>query len=99
MQQLLDEGSKTEDRIGVVSAEIQKLKGQLAVLESEQSTLLDTFKNQLEEVKKADQELEQTGSQLVSSHTTLAEPDRLFTTMQTYHSRIISLVKDLNLLR
>lgn len=58
IQQLLDEGSKTEERIGVVTAEIQKLEGQLAVLKAEQSTLLGTLKQQIAEVKQANLELE-----------------------------------------
>ncbi|XP_050146329.1 uncharacterized protein LOC126621788 isoform X2 [Malus sylvestris] len=86
VDKLMNDGSLTKERIGVVTAEIQKLEEQLVVLKAEQATLLDTLENQIEEVKKINSELEHSRSQLANSHTVLAEPNRIFTIMQTYHS-------------
>ncbi|KAM0970904.1 hypothetical protein ACFX14_018847 [Malus domestica] len=82
----MDEGLLTKERIGVVTSEIQKLEEQLSVLKAKQATLLGTLKHQIEEVKKSNIELEHTRSQLANSNTVLAEPGRIFTIMQTYHS-------------
>ena len=82
----------------MVTSEIQKLEEQLIVLKAEQTTLLGTLKHQIEKVKKSNVELEHTKSQLANSNTILAEPGRIFTIMQTYHSRIITLSKDVKLL-
>ncbi|KAM1285136.1 hypothetical protein ACFX2J_027738 [Malus domestica] len=97
-QLLMNEGSVTKERIGIVTSEIQKLEEQLAVLKVEQTTLLGTFKHQIEEVKKLNLELEHARSQLVGSNTVLAEPGRILTIMQTFHSRIITLGEDVDLL-
>lgn len=76
----------------MVSFDIQKLEEQLAVLKAEQATLLSKLQQQIEEVKKANMELEDAESQLINSSTILAKPTRIFTLMQTYYSRIISLL-------
>ncbi|KAM2945855.1 hypothetical protein COP2_028720 [Malus domestica] len=94
----MDEGLLTKERIRVVTSEIQKLDEQLVALKAEQATFLGTLKNQIEEVKKLNLELEHTRSQIVNSHTVLAEPSRIFAIMQTYHSRIITLSEDVKLL-
>ncbi|KAB2608814.1 TMV resistance protein N-like [Pyrus ussuriensis x Pyrus communis] len=98
IQQLVDEGSATKEMIKVVTFEIQKLKEQLAALKAEQTTLLSKLHQQTEEVKKANLEMKDAESQLASSNTVLAEPTRMFTIMQTYHSRIITLGEDVTLL-
>ena len=41
-------------------------------------------------------ELEDAESQLIHNSTVLAEPTRIFTLMQTYYSRIITLVEDVH---
>ncbi|KAB2632540.1 TMV resistance protein N-like [Pyrus ussuriensis x Pyrus communis] len=94
IQQLVDKGSVTEEKIKVVTSEIQKLEKQLVVLKAEQEALLGTLKQQIEEVQKANLELEHSKSQLVNISTIT----RIFTTMQTYYSRIITLGEDVNLL-
>ncbi|KAB2631320.1 TMV resistance protein N-like [Pyrus ussuriensis x Pyrus communis] len=97
-QQLVDEGSATEERIKVMTSEMQKLEEYLAVLKAEQTILLSKLRQQIEEVKKANLEMEDVESQLVNSSTVLAKPSRIFIIMQTYHSRIITLGEDVNLL-
>ncbi|KAM1008708.1 hypothetical protein ACFX2A_005217 [Malus domestica] len=94
----MDESLQTKERIRVVTSEIQKLEEQLVALKAEQATLLDTLENQIEGVEKSNSELEHARSQLVNSHTFLAEPNRIFAVMQTYHSRIIILCEDVNFL-
>ncbi|KAM1160148.1 hypothetical protein ACFX19_033798 [Malus domestica] len=98
VERLMNDGSLTKERIGVVTSEIQKLEEQLVVLKAEQANLLDTLENQTEEVKKTNSELEHSRYQLANSHTVLAEPSRIFTIKQTYHSRIITLSEDVKLL-
>lgn len=71
----------TEERIKVVTSEIQKLEEQITVLKAEHATLIGTLKQQIEEVKRENLELEHTESQLVNNNTILAEPTRIFTTM------------------
>ncbi|KAM2527933.1 hypothetical protein TB1_025132 [Malus domestica] len=94
----MEESMQTKERIEVVSSEIQKLERQLMILKAEQTTLLDNLEQQIEGVEKATSELEQTKSELVNSHTVLAEPNRIFTIMRTYHSRIITLCEDVKFL-
>ncbi|KAM1271982.1 hypothetical protein ACFX2J_032734 [Malus domestica] len=98
VKRLINDGSLTKARIGVVTSEIQKLEEQLVVLKAEQATLLDTLENQIEEVKKSNSDLEHSRSQLANSLTVLAEPSRIFAIMQTYHSRIITMSEDVRLL-
>ncbi|KAM1207841.1 hypothetical protein ACFX2J_013571 [Malus domestica] len=98
LQQLVDEGSSMEDRIIVVVAEIQKLEEQLLALKAEQMTLSSKLYKKLEEVKKVNHEVEESEAQLANSNIALEEPGRIFTIMQTYHSRIAALAKDVNLL-
>ena len=98
IQQLVDEGSATEERIKVVTSEIQKIEEQLAVLKAEQITLLSKLHQQIKKVMKANLEMEDAESQLANSSTILTEPTRIFTNMQTYYSKIITLGEDVNLL-
>ncbi|XP_050141119.1 uncharacterized protein LOC126617104 [Malus sylvestris] len=98
VSRLMEESMQTKERIEVVSSEIQKLERQLMILKAEQTTLLDNLEQQIEGVEKATLELEQTKSELVNSHTVLAEPNRIFTIMRTYHSRIITLCEDVKFL-
>ncbi|KAM2917187.1 hypothetical protein FF1_046022 [Malus domestica] len=98
VSRLMEESMQTKERIEVVSSEIQKLERQLMILRAEQTTLLDNLEQQIEGVEKATSELEQTKSELVNSHTVLAEPNRIFTIMRTYHSRIITLCEDVKFL-
>ncbi|XP_050125767.1 uncharacterized protein LOC126603047 [Malus sylvestris] len=98
VDRLMDESLRTKERVKVVTSEIQKLEEQLVALKAEQATLLDTLENQIEGVEKSNSELEHTRSQLVNSHTVLAEPSRIFAIMQTYHSRIGTLSEDVNFL-
>ncbi|KAM1636509.1 hypothetical protein ACFX14_014457 [Malus domestica] len=88
------ESLQTKERVRVVTSKIQELEEQLVALKEEQATLLDTLENQIEGVEKSNSELEHARSQLVNIHTVLAEPSRIFTIMQTYHSRIITLCED-----
>ncbi|KAB2602772.1 TMV resistance protein N-like [Pyrus ussuriensis x Pyrus communis] len=85
IQQLVDEGSTTEETIKVVSSEIQRLEEQITMLRAEQVTILGKLQQQIEEVKKANMELENAESQLINNST-------------TYHSRIITLGEYVNLL-
>ncbi|KAM2876548.1 hypothetical protein COP2_019535 [Malus domestica] len=98
LQQLMDEGSATEEMINAVSSDIKNLEEQFVVLKTEHATLLGKLQQQIEEVKKANMELEDAESQLINSNTVLAEPSRIFTLMQTYYSRIINLGEDIHLL-
>ncbi|TQE14359.1 hypothetical protein C1H46_000278 [Malus baccata] len=98
VNRLMEESMQTKERVKVVSSEIQKLEEQLIALKAEQATLLDTLEHQIEGVEEATSELEQAKSQLVNSHTVLAEPSRIFAIMRTYHSRIITLCEDVNIL-
>ncbi|KAM2622958.1 hypothetical protein TB2_027524 [Malus domestica] len=98
VNRLMEESMQTKERVKVVSSEIQKLEKQLIVLKAEQATLLDTLEQQIEGVEKATSELEQDKSELVNNHTILAEPNRIFTIMRTYHSRIITLCEDVKFL-
>ncbi|KAB2618420.1 TMV resistance protein N-like [Pyrus ussuriensis x Pyrus communis] len=91
-------GTATEERINVVTSEIQKLEEQLVVLKAKQTTILSQLYQQIEEVKKANLEMEDAESQLANNNIVLAESTRIFTIMQTYHSQIISLGEDVNLL-
>ena len=68
------------------------------MLKTEHATLLGKLQQQIEEVKKANKELEDAESQLINSSTVLAEPTRIFTLMQTYYSKIITLGEDVHLL-
>ncbi|KAM1554743.1 hypothetical protein FF1_007308 [Malus domestica] len=94
----MEESMQTKERVKVVSSEIQKLEEQLIALNAERATLLDTLEHQIEGVEEATSELEQAKSELVNSHTILAEPSRIFTIMRTYHSRVITLCKDVKFL-
>ncbi|XP_050133239.1 uncharacterized protein LOC126609352 [Malus sylvestris] len=98
VSRLMEESMQTKERIEVVSSEIQKLERQLMILKAEQTTLLDNLEQHIEGVEKVTSELEQTKSELVNSHTVLAEPNRIFTIMRTYHSRIITLCEDVKFL-
>ncbi|KAM1977743.1 hypothetical protein FF1_014284 [Malus domestica] len=94
----MEESLQTKEMVRVVTSKIQQLEEQLVALKAEQATLLDTLENQIEGVEKSNSELERARSQLVNIHTVLAEPSRIFTIMQTYHSRIITLYEDVNFL-
>ncbi|KAM1241858.1 hypothetical protein ACFX2J_047009 [Malus domestica] len=98
VNRLMGESMQTKERVKVISSEIQKLEEQLVALKEEQTTLLDTLEHQIEGVEKATSELKQAKSQLVNHHTVLAEPNRIFTIMRTYHSRIITLCEDVKFL-
>ncbi|CAN6587049.1 unnamed protein product [Malus baccata var. baccata] len=98
LQQLVDEGSFMEDRIRVVAVEIQKLEEQHSTLKAEQMTLSSKLYKKLEKVKKVNHEVEESEAQLANSNMALEEPGRIFTIMQTYHSMIAVLAKDVNLL-
>ncbi|XP_009353190.2 uncharacterized protein LOC103944450 [Pyrus x bretschneideri] len=98
LQQLVEEGSSMEDRIIVVVAEIQKLEEQLSALKAEQMTLSSKLYKKMEEVKKVNHEVEESEAQLANNNIALEEPGCIFTIMQTYHSRIAALAKDVNLL-
>ncbi|KAM1094619.1 hypothetical protein FF1_009605 [Malus domestica] len=97
LQKLVDEGLAIEDRIMVVLAEIEKLNEQLSALKAEQITLLSKLYQKFEEVKKVNQEVENSEAQLANNNMYLEEPSRIFTIMQTYHSRITALAKDVKL--
>ncbi|KAB2610472.1 TMV resistance protein N-like [Pyrus ussuriensis x Pyrus communis] len=90
--------SSTEERIKMVSSDIQKLEEQLAVLKAEHVTLLSKLQQQIEGVKKANMELEDVESQLINNNIVLVEPTRIFTLMQTYYPRIITLGENVHLL-
>ncbi|KAM2066607.1 hypothetical protein ACFX1T_043061 [Malus domestica] len=98
VNRLMEESMQTKEMVKMVSSEIQKLEEQLIALKAEQATLLDTLEHQIEGVEKATSELEQAKSQLVNSHTVLAEPSRIFAIIRTYHSRIITLCEDVKFL-
>ncbi|KAB2628832.1 TMV resistance protein N-like [Pyrus ussuriensis x Pyrus communis] len=98
IQQLVDEGLATEDRIKVATSENQKLEEQLDVMKVEQVTLLSKLHQQVEKVKKANLEMEDAESQLSNNNNVLVEPTKIFTIMLTYYSRIITLGEDVNLL-
>ncbi|XP_070674746.1 uncharacterized protein [Malus domestica] len=98
VNRLMGESMQTKERVKVISSEIQQLEEQLVALKEEQATLLYTLEHQIEGVEKATSELEQAKSQLVNHHTVLAEPNRIFTIMRTYHSRIITLCEDVKFL-
>ncbi|XP_018502252.1 uncharacterized protein LOC108867029 [Pyrus x bretschneideri] len=98
LQQLVEEGSSMEDRIIVVVAEIQELEEQLSALKAEQMTLSSNLYKKIKEVKKVNHEVEESETQLANSNIALEEPGCIFTIMQTYHSRIAALAKDVNLL-
>ncbi|KAM2084315.1 hypothetical protein ACFX1R_022163 [Malus domestica] len=98
VKRLMEESMQTKERVKVVSSEIQKLEEQLIALKAERATLLDTLEHQIEGVEEATSELEQAKSELVNSHSILAEPSRIFTIMRTYHSRVITLCKDVKFL-
>ncbi|KAB2626278.1 hypothetical protein D8674_017938 [Pyrus ussuriensis x Pyrus communis] len=87
LQQLVEEGSAMEDRIMVVDAEIQKLEEQLSALKN------------IEEVKRVNLEVEDVEAQLANSNIALEELGQIFTIMQTYHSRIAALAKDVSLIK
>ncbi|KAB2600392.1 hypothetical protein D8674_010663 [Pyrus ussuriensis x Pyrus communis] len=96
-KQLVEERSAREDRIMVIVAEIQKLEQQLFALKAEQITLSSKLYKKIEEVKKVNQQVEDSESQLANSNIALEEPSRIFTIMQTYHSRIAALAKNVKL--
>lgn len=52
----------------------------------------------IKEVKRVNYEVEESEAQLANSNIALEEPGRIFTIMQTYHSRLAALAKDVNLL-
>lgn len=52
----------------------------------------------IEEVKRVNHEVEKFKAQLTNSNIALEESGRIFTIMQTHHSRIVVLAKDVNLL-
>lgn len=49
-------------------------------------------------MKKVNQEVEDSEAQLANINIYLEEPGMIFTIMQTYHSRIVALAKDVKLL-
>lgn len=49
-------------------------------------------------MKRVNQEVEDSEAQLANNNIVLEELGRIFTIMQTYHSRIAALVRDVNLL-
>ncbi|KAM1876701.1 hypothetical protein ACFX14_044098 [Malus domestica] len=81
-----------------VSSEIERLEEQLSVLKAEQATLTNQPHQKIEEVKKVNVEIEDAEAQLANSSIALEKPGRIFTIMQTYHSRIAALAKDVKLL-
>ncbi|KAB2599987.1 S2-RNase [Pyrus ussuriensis x Pyrus communis] len=85
LQQLVENGLTMEDKIKVVAFEIQTLEEQL-------------FPFKIEEVKRVNQEVEDSKAQLDNNNIALEEPGKIFTIMQTYHSRMAALARDLKLL-
>lgn len=81
----------------VVAAEIQKLEEQLSALKAKQMTLSSKLYNKTEQVKKVNQEVEESEAQLANINIALEELSCIFTILQTYHSRIVTLAKDVNL--
>lgn len=74
----------------VVAAEIQKLEEQLSTLKAEQMILSSRLYKKIEKVEGLE-------AQLAKNNIALDEPRRIFTIMETYHSRIAALAKDVNL--
>ncbi|KAB2597450.1 TMV resistance protein N-like [Pyrus ussuriensis x Pyrus communis] len=93
---LMDKGSAIKERIKVVTSEIQRLEEQLTMLRAKQRAILSKLHQQIEEIKKENSELEYVESQLVNSSTVLVELTRIFTIIQTYRSRIVTLGEDVN---
>ncbi|KAM1758052.1 hypothetical protein ACFX11_007222 [Malus domestica] len=62
-----------EDKIMVVTFEIQKLEEQLSTMKAEQITLLRKLYQKIKEVKKVNQEVEDSKAQLANSNITLEE--------------------------
>ncbi|KAM2616307.1 hypothetical protein TB2_030724 [Malus domestica] len=98
LQQLEEEGSAMEDMIVVVESEIQKLEEQVSTLKAEKITLASQLYKKIKEVKKVNQEVEDSEAQLANNNMYLEEPGWIFTIMQTYYSRISALAKDVKLL-
>ncbi|KAB2615714.1 hypothetical protein D8674_022302 [Pyrus ussuriensis x Pyrus communis] len=87
-----------EDQIMVVAIKIQKLEEQLSALKAEQITLSSKLYKKIKELKRVNHEVEESEAQLANSNIALEELGRIFTIMQTYHHRIDTLAKDVNLL-
>ena len=87
-----------EERFSVVDSEIQCLEEQLSSLKAEKAIIADRLSQKVEEMEKTSHEIEDSSDQLVNSHMCLGEPNRIFTIMQTYFSRVIALAKDVKLL-
>ncbi|KAM1543859.1 hypothetical protein ACFX1Z_013475 [Malus domestica] len=87
-----------EDRIVVVNFKIQRLEEQLSSVKAENMTLTNHLFKKVEEMEKLSQEVEDSKNQLTNSNMYLGEPNRIFSVMQTYFSRIAALAKDTKLL-
>lgn len=98
LHHLVGKGSGMKERIAVVDAEIQLLEEQLFSLKAEKVALTDRISKKVEEMEKTSQKVEDSKSQLVNSNTYLGELNRIFTTMQTYFSRVVALAEDVKLL-
>lgn len=61
-------------------------------------TLSSKLYKKFEEVKTTNHEVEEAEAQLTNNNIALEEPGCIFTIIQTYHSRITALDKDVNLL-
>lgn len=64
----------------------------------EQMTLSSKLYQKIEEVNRVNQEVENFKAQLANNNIALEKPSRIFIIMQTYHSRIAALARDVNLL-
>ncbi|KAM2710342.1 hypothetical protein EV2_047917 [Malus domestica] len=87
-----------EDRIMMVVAEIHKLEEQLSAMKAEQMTLSSKLYKKIDEANRVNHEAEESEAQLANKNIALEEPGCIFTIMQTYHSKIVGLAKDVNLL-
>lgn len=65
----------------VVAAEIYKLEKQLSAMKVEQMTLSSKLYKKIEEVKRINQEVEESEAQLANINIALEEPSRIFTIM------------------
>lgn len=87
-----------EDKIMEVTSEIQKLDEQLAALKAAQMTLSSKLYQKIEEVKKVNLEVEDVEAQLANNNIAIEKLGCIFTIMQTYHSKIAALARDVKLL-
>lgn len=62
-------------------------------------TISSKLYQNIEEVKRVNLEVEDVEAQLANSNIALEELGQIFTIMQTYHSRIAALAKDVSLIK